>query len=306
MSSPKITVVGSINMDLVTETSIIPDQGMTILGDKFSTMPGGKGANQAIAAARLGAEVRMIGCVGDDSFGKTVMENLKNEGILVDSVEPVTDYFTGIANIMIYEQDNRIIVVPGANYRLTPEMIETHKADIAISDVVLIQLEIPYKTVEATVDLAHQYGVKIVLNPAPARKLPETLLNKINYLTPNEYELAEMLGVEGKTSIQKLMQQAGSHYIVTNGKNGVYYLENQDPVHVPGYDVSAVDTTGAGDTFNGAFAVAISAGWSLKQACKFANAAGALSVTKFGAQTGMPTLPEVKQFLNDEGVTDLI
>jgi ribokinase len=279
MKKPVITVVGSINMDLVTIANRVPSQGETILGEKFHLIPGGKGANQAVAAARLGAEVHMIGAVGTDAFGKELLRSLEREGIDVDNVKPVTHVETGIAAITISEGDNRIIVVPGANHALRPEDVEQCEEVIAKSDVCLLQLEIPLPVVEKAVSLAKKHGVLVILNPAPAQPLPKPLLEQVDILAgENEEEFAHKL-------------------VVTEGARGVTMMKNGQPMRIPGFSVRVVDTTGAGDTFNGALAVALSKGMELEGACYFGNAAAALSVTKLGAQTGMPTETEVRQFL---------
>ncbi|MGX1982248.1 ribokinase [Thermolongibacillus altinsuensis] len=290
MKKPVITVIGSINMDLVTIASRVPSQGETILGEKFHLIPGGKGANQAVAAARLGAEVHMIGAVGTDAFGKELMNSLKREGIFVDHVKPVTHIETGVASITISEGDNRIIVVPGANHALCPEDVEQCEDVIAKSDVCLLQLEIPLLVVEKAVSLAKKHGVLVILNPAPAQPLPKSLLEQVDILTPNEHERDIILAGEDA-------QKFAHKLVVTEGARGVTMVKNGKPMRIPSFSVSVVDTTGAGDTFNGALAVALSKGMELEDACYFGNAAAALSVTKLGAQTGMPTEAEVRQFL---------
>jgi ribokinase len=290
MKKPMITVIGSINMDLVTIASRVPSQGETILGEKFHLIPGGKGANQAVAAARLGAEVHMIGAVGTDAFGKELLSSLEREGICVDNVKPVTHVETGIAAITISDGDNRIIVVPGANHALRPEDVEQCEEVIAESDVCLLQLEIPLPVVEKAVSLAKKHGVLVILNPAPAQPLPRPLLEQVDIITPNEHERDIILAGEDAAEFAHKL-------VVTEGARGVTMMKNGQPMLIPGFSVPVVDTTGAGDTFNGALAVALSKGMELEDACYFGNAAAALSVTKLGAQTGMPTKAEVRQFL---------
>ncbi|MGG3738621.1 ribokinase [Aeribacillus pallidus] len=293
MKQPTVVVIGSINMDLVTESPRVPEKGETILGEKFHLIPGGKGANQAVAAARLGAQVKIIGAVGTDSFGTELLAHLKNEGIDVSNVKPVTSVSTGVASITLSEGDNRIIVVPGANHLITPNDIEQCESVFANADVCVLQLEIPLETVEKAVEIAKKHGIKVILNPAPAQTLPLFLLEKVDYLTPNEHERPLIFGdTQEEAFIEKL--------IVTEGKAGVSYYKQGKKVQVSGYSVDVVDTTGAGDTFNGAFAVAISRGMSLAEACAFANAAAALSVTQLGAQTGMPTQEQLEQFLQEQ------
>jgi len=299
MNKPKVTVIGSINMDLVTETVKVPTLGETVIGKQFTTIPGGKGANQAVAAARLGAEVTMIGAVGDDAFGGELTTHLKNEGINVNHVEPITEISTGIASITIADKDNSIIVVPGANYQLTEDKIDKLEEVIANSDIILLQLEIPMATVERAVEIAKKHKVKVILNPAPAQALSEKLIDMIDYITPNEHELAFFYDTQNE-KVEDLINRVGEKFIVTKGSKGVYFYQDGKEVHVPGFSVDVVDTTGAGDSFNGALAVALSKAYSLEQACHYGNAVGALSVTKFGAQTGMPTDEEVKYFIQQQ------
>ncbi|MEW5323301.1 ribokinase [Geobacillus thermoleovorans] len=293
MNKPTITVIGSINMDLVTVAARFPNQGETILGERFLTTPGGKGANQAVAAARLGADVQMIGAVGDDSFGKELIRSLQNEGISVHCVKPVTHQHTGIASITISEQDNRIIVVPGANHALTIEDINECESAIAESDVCLLQLEIPIPVVERAVAIAHRHGVRIIVNPAPAQPLPSLVLEQASFLTPNEHERAILFaGMDEEAFVDR--------FIVTEGAKGVRIWQEGQERLIPSFQVPVVDTTGAGDTFNGALAVALAEGNTLEEACRFANAAAALSVTKLGAQAGMPRRQEVESFLSKQ------
>ncbi|MBB3908353.1 ribokinase [Anoxybacteroides rupiense] len=290
MKKPVITVIGSLNMDLVTVTKRVPEQGETVLGEKFHLIPGGKGANQAVAAARLGAEVHMIGAVGSDTFGEVLKRQLDNEGIFIDGVKPVTDVETGTAMITVSDGDNRIIVVPGANYALQPEDLEQHEAVIAKSDICLLQLEIPLAVVERAVALAKKHGVFVILNPAPAQPLPPALLEQIDLVTPNEHECGIIFPEQDR-------EKWAAKLVVTEGARGVSITKNGKQMIVPGFRVPVVDTTGAGDTFNGALAVALSKGMELEEACRFGNAAAALSVTKLGAQGGMPTEKEVIQLL---------
>lgn len=289
-----ITVVGSINMDIVCQTTDFPKQGETVLGERFETIPGGKGANQAVAAARLGAKVAMVGAVGQDSFGPALIETLHNEQIQVEQVATV-ETNTGIANIILFEQDNRIIVVPGANFEVTPEMVTQHEALIKESKIVVMQLEIPVHTVEATLNICKKHNVPVLLNPAPARNFIPEWMDKIAYLTPNETECALIFGED----VEKTLKKYPNKVIVTLGADGAMYHNGEQIVKVPGFKTTAVDTTGAGDTFNGAFAAKIITGASVEEAVLFANAAGSLSVERFGAQSGMPTEEAVKQRLSE-------
>lgn len=285
-----VTVVGSINMDMVTVTNDFPEQGETVIGESFVTIPGGKGANQAVAAARLDADVKMIGRVGDDPFGAILKQGLQSEGIFLTNVEPVTGCASGVATIILSDLDNRIIVTPGANNHVTPEYVEKYKQDLLASDVVLVQLEIPRETVEYVIDICHTNEIPVILNPAPAQGIETRYLEKLSYLTPNETECETLFGDHIPDELKRKL-------IVTQGEQGAVFYESGVEQTVPGYKMSPVDTTGAGDTFNGALAVAIAERKSIAEAIQFANAAAALSVMGFGAQGGMPSREEVHQFL---------
>jgi ribokinase len=294
MSNQKITVIGSINMDLVTSTGIIPKVGETVLGDSFHTIPGGKGANQAVAAARIGADVTLIGCVGDDAFGKTLIDHLKRQGIHTERVETATNTSTGIASITLSHSDNSIIVVAGANHYVTPELIDKNEDIISNSSMLLLQLEIPLESVIRAVELAKKHNIPVILNPAPIQRLPKELLEMVDFLTPNEHEQELLLSSIDGTKEEE--DRIRAKCIVTKGSKGVMVYENGE-VEIPSFQVEAVDTTGAGDSFNGALAVALCKGLTLVDACRFANVVGAISVTKLGAQSGMPTRNEVAEFM---------
>lgn len=287
----KIVVIGSASMDLVVTSTKRPGAGETVLGDSFKTVPGGKGANQAVAAARLGAEVTMIGCVGDDSFGETILSNLKSNGVITNHVEPVTGMESGTAHIILAEGDNSIVVVKAANDRITPDYVEQAAGVIKAADIVLIQQEIPEETVIHVSELCANYQVPLMLNPAPARPVPSVVIERAAYITPNEHEAAILFGDE---PLGDVLRRYPNKLIVTEGKKGVRYFDGMQEVVVPGYKVEAVDTTGAGDTFNGAFAVALAEGMSIADSLRFANRAASLSVMKFGAQGGMPSRLEVE------------
>lgn len=293
----KITVIGSINMDLVTKTNQIPKVGETLLGESFFTIPGGKGANQAVASARLGSDVTLIGCVGVDSFGSDLIKHLANQGIDIDNVKPVTHQSTGIASITLSNGDNSIIVVPGANFAVTPEFVASHEDVIASSDILLLQLEIPLESVVKAAEIARKHNIMTILNPAPIQALPKSLIKMVDYLTPNEHE-QELLLKSCEWSIEEELEMKRK-CIVTKGSKGVSFYEDGE-IHIPSFKVKVVDTTGAGDSFNGALAYSLSNGTPLQEACRFANSVAALSVTKLGAQSGMPTLPEVEEFLQSQ------
>lgn len=286
-----MTIIGSSSIDLVVTTSKRPNQGETIIGESFKTVPGGKGANQAVAAARLGAEVFMVGCVGEDNFGETIINNFTANGVNTTYVERVTHSETGTAHITLAEGDNSIIVVKGANDYVTPDLVEKALNVISESDVVLIQQEIPKETVEYVAEICFANNVPLLLNPAPARPISKTVIEKATYLTPNESEAAILF--EDK-DIHEVLKEFPNKLLVTEGKNGVRYYDGINEIVIPAYSVEAVDTTGAGDTFNAAFAVAVAEGKSMEDSIRFANRAASLSVTKFGAQGGMPTREEVE------------
>ncbi|MEI2439242.1 ribokinase [Priestia megaterium] len=290
----KVTVIGSSSMDLVVTSNIRPGAGETVLGESFKTVPGGKGANQAVAAARLGADVSMIGCVGEDYYGKAILENFKSNGVSVENVKPVTDSDSGTAHIILAEGDNSIVVVKGANDYITPDYVEKAKEKIKEADIVLIQQEIPEETVEYVAELCQELKVPLLLNPAPARPLKAEVIEQVSYITPNEHE-AELL-FEGKEK-EEVLKQYPNKLFITEGKQGVRYFNGKKEVLVPSYQVETIDTTGAGDTFNAALAVALAEGMGFEKGIQFANRAASLSVTKFGAQGGMPTRKEVEESL---------
>jgi len=281
-------------MDLVVTSSRRPGAGETVLGESFKTVPGGKGANQAVAAARLGAEVSMIGRVGDDAFGTDILNNFKANGVDVQNVKPVTHMESGTAHIILAEGDNSIVFVEAANREVTPEYVDEAADVIRNADIVLIQQEVPEETVVHVSTICAESGTPLLLNPAPARPLPDEVINNAAYITPNEHE-AEIL-FKGMTPAEALRKYPNKLFI-TEGSNGVRYFDGEQEIVVPTYKVEAVDTTGAGDTFNAAFAVALAEGKPLQDSVRFANRAASLSVTKFGAQGGMPMRHEVEESL---------
>jgi ribokinase len=290
----KIAVIGSSSMDLVVTSEKRPGAGETVLGTSFKTVPGGKGANQAVAAARLGADVYMIGCVGDDHYGSAILENFKQNGVDVTNVEPVTDTESGTAHITLAEGDNSIVVVKGANEHVTPGYVGKSLGTIEQADMVLIQQEIPEETVEYVSERCKEYGVPLLLNPAPSRPISKKVIENAAYITPNEHEASVLF--DG-LSIEAALKQYPNKVFITEGKQGVRYFDGEKEVLVPSYEVKTVDTTGAGDTFNAALAVALAEGRSITDSLRFANRAASLSVTKFGAQGGMPLRKEVEETL---------
>lgn len=287
----KVVVVGSINVDMVFVSEKRPVAGETVLGKTFSLIPGGKGANQAVAAAKLGAESLMVGCVGLDSNGDFALDNLNSVNVNTNSIDVIHDVPTGVANIIVAEGDNSIIVIAGANYEVTVETINKYKDIILSADIVLLQLEIPLETVEYTLELCATNNVKVLLNPAPAVELTSSMIENASYITPNEHELNVILGKDCDAEAE--MKKYPNKLIVTLGSKGVKYFDGVEMKIIPSYKVEVVDTTGAGDTFCGAMAAALVKGSSLEDAIKFANKAAAYSVTKLGAQSGMPTLGQL-------------
>lgn len=292
----RVVVVGSINMDLVTQAPRFVQPGETILGHGFLTTPGGKGANQAVAAARLGADVVLIGALGRDAFGAQLHAGLASEHIDLSQVLRLDDSATGTASITIAAGENQIIVVPAANAHVTPTQVEAARAQVECADVVLVQMEIPLDTVEATLRLGQRLGVPVILNPAPAQKLPPAWLQLARHVTPNEHELAILLGADPQEDFKALMRHLGTRVVLTRGSEGAWYTDQGELCHQPGFTVDVVDSTGAGDTFNAALAVFMREG--LPAAVRKACAAAALSVGRLGAQAGMPSGHALSAFLD--------
>ena len=294
----KVLVVGSINMDLVVQAERFPGPGETLLGQSFHTFPGGKGANQAVAARRLGAQVAMLGCVGDDAFGRQLRGQLEAEGIDTRSVRTEGAVSTGVAAITVSQAENSIIVVPGANHALSPADVLAAENAFATADVVLCQLEIPLETAEAAAAMAEKHGKPLILNPAPAVPLSQALRARATVLTPNEHELAILLSGPDSAWQQQLARYP-ERILMTRGADGAWFAGRNGALHhQPAFPVSAVDTTGAGDTFNGALAAYW--GKSFGEMTRLACAASALSVTRAGAQGGMPTREDLEGFLSSQ------
>ncbi len=288
----KIGVVGSINMDMTVKAERIPRKGETLKGDDLQYIPGGKGANQAVAMAKLGAHVEMFGCVGADDAGKKLVENLEKMGVEAGSVKTVPGVPTGLAIITVGENDNTIIVVAGANACVDIAYVNEIKEKLLECEIVLLQHEIPQETIEYVIALCTEHGVKVVLNPGPARPVKPEVLEKVTYLTPNEHEAVILFGAE--STFEELMERYPEKLVITQGSKGVSTcLKSGEIVTVPARTSKVVDTTGAGDTLNGAFTVAVTEGRKMKDALRFANIAAGLSTEKFGAQGGMPSYEEV-------------
>ncbi len=289
----KIGVVGSINMDMTVKAERIPLKGETLKGWDLQYIPGGKGANQAVAMAKLGAEVEMFGCVGDDAAGESLVKNLQDTGVETGHIKVVPGVPTGLAMITVGENDNTIIVVAGTNNHVDIDYVNEVKDSILECEIVLLQHEIPQETVEYVISLCADNGVKVVLNPGPARPVKQEILEKVTYLTPNEHEAVILFGRD--ISFEEMMKRYPEKLVITQGSRGVSTcLKNGEVILVPARKANVVDTTGAGDTLNGAFTVAVTEGKDIAEALAFANTAAGLSTEKFGAQGGMPTLEEVR------------
>lgn len=301
-----VLIIGSLNMDLVAQAERLPRAGETLLGQSFATVPGGKGANQAVAAARLGGQVAMIGCVGADAYGQALRQALVDEGIDCQGVRVAEDVATGIAMIVVdANSQNAIVIVAGGNGQLESTDIERFDGLLQAADVVVCQLEIPYPVVAFVLQRAHEAGKTVILNPAPVTgPLPSQWLGWIDYLIPNETEAQAMTGLavnsvaEAEQAASLLREAGAGKIIVTLGERGVLFADGVQSRHSPGRKVQAVDTTAAGDTFVGGFAAALARGLDESQAIAFGQAAAALSVTRAGAQPSIPTLAQVEQVLS--------
>ena len=290
----KIVVIGSCNIDITVECDRWAHPGETIFGKRLTVSPGGKGANQAVAAARLGADVMMVGCIGDDVYGQLMQKTLQENKIDATYVKVLPGENTGTAHITVAEDDNTIVVVKAANDLVAPSLIDEAWEAISKADMVLLQHEIPAATNAYVIEKCAAAGVPVLLNPAPVAPVPPELLEKVTYLTPNEHEAAILFAGKGKADI---LDENQGKVIMTLGSKGVAYAERGQVINVSGFKVKPVDTTGAGDTFNGAFAVARANGQGMQESISFANAAAALSVQKLGAQGGMPYLKDVEEML---------
>ncbi len=306
MNSPTVLVAGSANMDLVTRVPHCPKPGETVLGSGFTTVPGGKGANQAVAAARLGAACHLAGCVGDDAFGALLREGLAGAGVGVDHLKTHGNEPTGTAAILVGDDgENIIAVTPSANLEFTPEDVKTLAPLFGKLDALLLQLEIPLDTVEAALDAAREHGVLSVLDAGPAQPLSERLIQKADLVSPNETEAEAITGIavetiqDGHRAARKLLDMGAREVVVKLGSQGALYA-GEDVLHVPAFEVNAIDTVAAGDAFTAALAMV----WRelpRLEALRFANAAGALATMATGAQDAMPTRQAVEAFLKEQG-----
>ena len=298
--SKKIIVVGSSNTDMVVKVPHIPAPGETVMGSELLTIQGGKGANQAVSAARAGGDVVFIACVSDDTFGTESIENYKKDGIDTSFIKVKPGMHSGVALINVAEDgENSIAVAPGANSHLLPEDITRAKDVFAGAGAILVQLEIPIETVSAVSRIAEELGIPMILNPAPGAKLPSELLKKVSIITPNETEAALLTGTREVNDdtipvmAKELYDLGIETVILTLGSRGVFLLNSEFQGMIPGYRVKAVDTTAAGDVFNGALATALSGNKTVRQAIDFAQRAAAISVTRMGAQPSAPHFDEI-------------
>ena len=303
---PVITVVGSYAVGMTMKTKRFPICGETLLGKDFAALHGGKGSNQAIEAARLGAEVNFIGCVGKDSFGDSAVELFKEEGINCSCVKRSKDYSTGVGFIIVDDSGHNIIVIDfGANNDIDRKDIDKAEDAIAKSDILLVQLEICMEAVEYAIEVAKRHGVKVVLNPAPFQPLSDKLLSLIDIITPNETEARLLLGMEPDEKVSeieignKLLAKGVKTAIITLGSKGALIVTKEYNETVPVKEVKVLDTTGAGDTFSSSLSVALAEGRNLRDAVEFAGAAASLSVMKYGVVPSLPYREEVEKFLQE-------
>jgi len=304
---PEILVVGSLNMDLVVQVDRTPAGGETVTGGDLKTIPGGKGANQSAAAARLGAQVAMVGCVGDDAFGPHLIDNLRRQGVDTSHVSVVAACATGTAMITVDRAgQNSIIVSPAANGRLGRDEIDGMEALWRQARLLLLQLETPMDTVLYAAEMAVRHGVQVILNPAPAQPLAPELLARVHYLIPNESEATLLTGIEvrdlasAERAARQLLRRGVPVVILTLGASGALLCTSDGAIHVPARQVQVVDTTAAGDAFIGGLAAALARGASLEEAVHYAATAGTLAVTRFGAQTSLPSAAELRAFCGQQ------
>jgi ribokinase len=299
-----ILIIGSLNADLVVRVPRFPVPGETISGGDLKIIPGGKGANQAVAAAKLGATTAMLGRVGQDQFGKILLNNL--ERFQVDTSRVQTSHSaTGTAVIIVDEiGQNSIVLSPGANGEVTKVDVNEFSVGRIGARFVLLQLEIPLDVVTFAAESARENNVLVILNPAPARALPAELLKSVDYIVPNESELSLLTGLEvfdldsAEVAARELLQQGTFKVIVTLGDKGALYVSRDGSFHIPAFSVNVLDTTAAGDAFIAGMAVSLAQGKIMRESIRFACACGALAATKFGAQSSLPTIDEVEKFLD--------
>ncbi|GBC72333.1 Ribokinase [archaeon HR03] len=308
MSSFEVVVVGSLHMDLIVKLARIPAKGETVIGGSFQLSPGGKGANQAVAAARLGASVAIVGRVGSDLFGDLLLERLRKENVATDYVVKDVETHSGVALIMVDKDGNNLIAVAsGADARCSPSDVDAAENVIASSKAILTQLEIPLAAVERGVAIARRHEVPVILNAAPAQRLPRRLLEMVDVVVANRIEASVLTGVRvndvssAVRAGKRLLAMGVKYAVVTLGRRGAVTVDRKETVYLRGVKVKAVDATGAGDAFCGALAFGLVRGIKIHDAAELANNAAALATTKLGAQEAMPTLAELHKFMASNG-----
>lgn len=304
----EIVIIGSLNMDLSVKVARIPEPGETITGSGLVINAGGKGANQAVACARLGRKVTLVGKVGRDDFGREMTRNLDSQGVETGHILTAEHSPSGTAMIMVDAKgENCIVVSPGSNDELTPEDIVTSEDLIKTGKILLLQLEIPLETVLQSIRIAHKYNIPILLNPAPARELPDAIFAHLTFLVPNETETKILTGIDvtddrsAQTAADRLMQRGVKNVVITLGDKGAYIASEGYSKHIPALKIIPVDSTAAGDAFIGGLAATQVEGATLEESVRFACCVGALAATKFGAQSSLPSLQEVLEIYHPEG-----
>lgn len=308
MTTSRLTVLGSINVDHIMNIAQFPAPGETVIGKQYQTAFGGKGANQAVACGRSGADITFIACVGDDAIGAEILAQLKHDRIHTAAISVIPETTTGVAMIFVNgEGENVIGISAGANAALTPECFSPYQMIVAQSDALLMQLESPLETVITAAEIAKKNQTKVILNPAPARELPDSLLRLVDVITPNETEAEKLTGISvsdetgAAQAAQALHDKGIEQVLITLGSRGVWLSINGEGRCIPGFKVNAVDTIAAGDTFNGAYVTALLEGKPADDAVRFAHAAAAISVTRRGAQPSVPWRKEIDAFLAARG-----
>lgn len=309
MDKPRISVVGSCNMDIYATTEHLPEPGETVIGHSYIMTMGGKGANQAVAASKLGGDVTMIGRVGCDAFGRQMVDTLNSYSIHTSHIHCDDGAGSGMALIVVDRRpENVIVVIPGTNMRITPQDVLAAETEIKQSSVLLMQLEIPLDAIEAAIQTARLGNSLCILNPAPARQLPEVILQNIDLLTPNQNEARLMTGIPADTiegarkAGEKLLEMGVPAVIITLGASGCLLVNKEGSLHIPAFSIAdAIDPSGAGDAFMGGLAIALAEDRTLEQAARFGNASGALSTRKQGAMPAMVTRQELDAFLQEHG-----
>lgn len=308
MTTSRLTVLGSINVDHIMNIAQFPAPGETVIGKQYQTAFGGKGANQAVACGRSGADITFIACVGDDAIGAEILAQLQRDRIHTAAVSVVPEAATGVAMIFVNEDGENVIgISAGANAALTPEHFAPYKGLVEQSDALLMQLESPLETVIAAAQAAKNHQTRVILNPAPARELPDSLLKLVDVITPNETEAEKLTGISvsdetGAARAAQVLHDKGiGQVLITLGSRGVWLSVNSEGRRIPGFKVNAVDTIAAGDTFNGAYVTALLEGKPADEAVRFAHAAAAIAVTRRGAQPSVPWRREIDAFLAERG-----